>query len=239
MLRDIQEAFGAAGLSLNVSKCKIQTNAHTARTPQYMDVNGMRYPIVHPTVGFKVLGTQFTLIGGVSTELDGRIAATWGKFHHILPLLRRRDTDLTKRLRLFDSNVARSVLWCCESWTLTVAEKRRLQSTERAMLRRFAAPRRAPDEDYLVWLSRATHSAENTRDSIGIKSWNVAASLRKWSWAGHVARMDVHRWASRMTAWRDAGWRAEQDHRSSPSVVRPMRARAGHFTRWGGELCNL
>ena len=237
MLADIQEAFGSAGLTLDVSKCKAQTNSHTARTPQYMDVNGMRYPIVHPKEGFRVLGTQFTLVGGVSTELDGRIAAAWGKFHQIWPLLRRRDTDLTKRLRLFDSNVARSVLWCCESWTLTVAEKRRLQSTERAMLRRFAAPRRAHDEDYLSWLSRSTHSAERARDSAGINSWNVAASLRKWSWAGHVARMHAHRWASRMTTWRDSVWWAEQDHRSSPSVIRPMRARVGHFTRWETELC--
>ena len=103
----------------------------------------------------------------------------------------------------------------------------------------FVAPRRAPDEDYLAWLSRATHSAESARDSVGIKSWGVAASLRKCSWAGHVARMNAQGWASRMTAWRDSVWWAEQDHRSSPSVIRPMRARVGHFTRWEAELCKF
>ena len=80
MLADIQEAFGAASLTLNVSKCKAQLSSHTARTPQYMDVNGMRYSIVHLKEGFRVLGAQFTLVGGVSTELDWRIAALGGSF---------------------------------------------------------------------------------------------------------------------------------------------------------------
>ena len=99
-----------------------------------------------------MLGVQFTLVDGVSAELDARIAAAWGKFHKIWPLLRRRDTSLAKRLRLFDSNVGRSMSWGCESWTLTLKDKQRLQSVERAMLRRFAGPRRNGHEDYIIWL---------------------------------------------------------------------------------------
>ena len=236
MLCDIKAAFGAAGLSLNVSKCKIQTNAHTARTPTHLEVDGLLFPILHPSEGFKVLGVQYTLLGGVSAEIDIRIAAAWGKFHSIWPLLKRRDTDLTKRLRLFDSNVTRSALWCCESWTLTVHQKRKLQSAERAMLRRFAGPRRAPREEYLDWLRRSTYAAEAARDAAGLRSWNADASSRKWHWAGHVARMNDHRWASRLTVWRNAAWWAKQDHGTSPNVVRPMRARAGHFTRWESEV---
>ena len=73
----------------------IQTNAHTSRTPVFIEVNGMQYPVVPPTTGFKVLGTWFTLSGGVAAEFDARIAAAWGEFHQIWPLLRRRDTSVT------------------------------------------------------------------------------------------------------------------------------------------------
>ena len=81
MLNDIQDAFAAAGVTLNVSKCMIQTNAHTNRTPPFIDVNGMQYPVVPPTIGFKVLGTRFTLSGGIAAEFDAKIAAAWSKFH--------------------------------------------------------------------------------------------------------------------------------------------------------------
>ena len=62
-------------------------------------------------------------------------------------------------------------------------------------------------------------------------------AFKKWSWAGHVARMNEHRWASRMTAWRASSWWSVQDHRVSAS--RPMRPRPGHYTRWEAELCKF
>jgi len=236
MLKDIQQAFAEAGLVLNVGKCQIQTNAHTARTPSHVDLDGKRFPIVPPWEGFKILGTQLTAVNGTRRELDIRISAAWGKFHQIWPLLRRRHTDLKKRLRLFEANVGRSLLWCCESWTLSLKEKQRLQSTERAMLRRFAGPRRAPDQEYIDWIREATHRAEKSRDEAGIRSWCAAAAFQKWHWAGHVARMSDHRWAARMTKWRGSEWWVAQDQRSSKSTPRPMRARPGHFTRWEEEL---
>jgi hypothetical protein len=121
-------------------------------------------------------------------------------------------------------------------WSLTVRQKQRLQTIERAMLRRFAGQRRAPDEDYITWLRRGTHFAEAVRDQAGIRSWVKYASFRKWSWGGHVARMYVHRWASRLTRWRDEVWWQQQDHGTSTSAGRPMRSRRGHFTRWEKEL---
>ena len=155
----------------------------------------------------------------------------------IWPLLKWRNTDLVKPLRLFDANMSRSFLCCCESWTLTAQDKRRLQTTERAMLRRFAGPRRRPQEEYVDWMRRATYSAEDERAKAGIASWVVAASRKKWMWAGHVTRMSEHRWASRLTSWRDSVWWSDQDQRTS--APRPLRSRAGHFTRWEAEVCKF
>ena len=180
-----------------------------------------------------MLGTQFALKGGIASELDSRIAAAWGKFFQIWPLLRRRNTCLTKRLRLFDMCVSSSALWCCESWCLTALQKRRLRTVERNMLRRFAGPKRRTTDDYICWVRQATQLAEQARDAAGIRSWMHAASFRKWSWAGHLARMHGHRWASRMTFWRDSEWQSQQD---TAATYRPLRARAGHFSRWESEV---
>ena len=86
--------------------------------------------MVAATEGFKVLGTQFTLVGRTSKELTAHIAAAWGKFHQLRPLLMKRDGDLHKRLRLFDMSVTQTLLWCSESWLLTQEEKRHLKSTQ-------------------------------------------------------------------------------------------------------------
>ena len=83
MLKDIQQAFAEARLVLNVGKCQIRTNAHTARTPSHVDLDGKRFPIVPPWEGFKILGTQLTAVNGIRRELDIRISATWGKFYQI------------------------------------------------------------------------------------------------------------------------------------------------------------
>ena len=83
MLRDPKCAFEEVGLKLNASKCKVQTNAHTNRTPQFLEVDGISLPIVPPREGFKVLGVQLTLVDGITAELNARVAEAWGKFHKI------------------------------------------------------------------------------------------------------------------------------------------------------------
>ena len=136
-----------------------------------MKVDDLELPIVSSLQGFMVLGTLYTLSDRVSKKLRRRIACAWGKFHQIWPLLARRHTDLNRRLRLFDSTVSKTMLWCCESWTLTVDEKRMLLTTQRAMLRRFAATRRRPEQDFITWVQEATNQAENRARNAGVMSW--------------------------------------------------------------------
>ena len=153
-----------------------------------------------------VLGTIFILSGRVSKELNRRITCAWGQFHQIRPLLCRRHTDLNLRLRLFGSTVSKTVLWCCDSWSLTSEEKRMLLTTQRAMLRRFAAKRRSPDEDYISWVQHATLQAEMRAWNAGVSSWLDRFSQLKWHWAGHVVRMAESRLARRTSLWRDSEW---------------------------------
>jgi hypothetical protein len=83
--------------------------------------------------GFKVLGTMFTLTGRTAVEFSSRMAAAWGKFHQMKSSLLKIDADIRKRLRLFDTSVGQTALWCCESWLLTQDEKRALTSTQNSI----------------------------------------------------------------------------------------------------------
>ena len=168
-----------------------------------------------------------------------RIRIAWGKFHQIWPLLKHRGSGLLQRIRLFNAVVGRSLLWGCESWTLSVAEKQKLRAVERSMLRKFAAPRRTTGEEWVSWVRRATRIATDRANCAGVKSWVQQHLETKWRWAGHVARMEHYRpdsWAFKATTWRDLGWKIEHGPGSESYSLRPLRARPGRWRRWEEEI---
>ena len=61
MLKRVHDVFSQAGRKLNADKCKIMTNTNV-RTPT-LHVLDMVFPIVSAYDGFKILGTQYTLLG--------------------------------------------------------------------------------------------------------------------------------------------------------------------------------
>lgn len=193
----------------------------------------MSIPIVAGDEGFQILGTQFTVLGRVSRELRRRIAAAWGKFHQIRATLQRRHIDLKRRFLLFESVVGNSMLWCCESWTLTAAEKQKITSTHRAMLRRFASSRKSPTEDAIEWIQRATHQAEQRLATVGLEPWLDKYLRKKWYWAGHVSRMSPDRWAQRVTTWRNHDWWTVE----KTMLHRPVHAQVGaQPLKWETDL---
>ena len=191
-------------------------------------------PMVSAIAGFKVLGTQFTLEGKCSAELKCRMSAAWGKFHSLWPLRGKRDGNLGKRLRLFDACVSQTALWCSESWLLTETEKRLLQTTENAMLRRIAGPRRRPDEPWVDWIKRSTRKAVSAAKEHGVRLWKESHLKNKWNWAGHVLRMDTIRIARRAVEWRDSQWQAVEY--LMPDQLRIRRPGRTRWFRWEDDL---
>ena len=129
MLKRLHDVFSEAGRKLNARKCMIMTN--TTVHIKFLRVGSMEFPIVSAWDGFKILGTIYTLFGRTDVEFDKRVACAWGQFHKIWPLLARRSANLTKRLQIFHADVRQCLLWCCESWNLTVEQMTKLTTTER------------------------------------------------------------------------------------------------------------
>ena len=184
--------------------------------------------------GFKVLGTQWTLRGRTSAEVRSRMGAAWAKFHALWPLLGKRDGNLHKKLKCFDASVTQTALWCCESWLLTVKEKRLLESTQNRMLRKFAGPGRRPEEPWVDWVKRSTRTARKHAESAGIRFWLDAHLKAKWGWAGHTVRMQPDRLACRAAAWRDSEWWKEE--MELPASLRHHRPHRTRWFRWEDDL---
>ena len=110
---------------------------------------------------------------------------------------------------------------------------------QRSMLRRFAGPRRRPDEDFVSWIRRSTRAATQTADAAGVRCWVMEHLKAKWCWAGHLARMGHYRadsWALKATFWRDAAWKQDYSRGQLLHSVRPLRSRAGRWNRWEDEI---
>ena len=225
MIRDVRDELGKHGLNLNMDKCLVQTSQPGAKVAP-IKIEDQAIPMVCASEGFKVLGTQFTLTGRCSAEVRCRVS--------LWPLLGKRDGNLNERMRLFDSSVTQTALWCCESWLITQTEKRLLQTTQNAMLRRIAGPRRRPEEEWVDWIKRSTRKALGIARDCGIRFWHQAHLQSKWCWAGHVLRMDSDRLARRAAEWRDSRWQAsELELPASLRIRRPARTR---WFRWEDEL---
>jgi hypothetical protein len=233
MLRDLNTELCKIGLKLNPDKCKIQCSRWCACRSAVLKVDAMEFPIVSNDVGFTVLGTRVTMNGNTDAEFEARIQAGWANFFALKALLTKRDSPERDRLLLLQATVAQTILWCSESWSLTVKQKRNLRTTQRAMLRRMVGPKRFPEENYVNWLKRATKTAEHKAQQAGIRCWLRLHLERKWKWAGDIVRMPEERWARRLTMWRSSDWWAEQ---ARGSRTRPYRARPGNRLRWEDEL---
>ena len=234
-INDVKEELAKHGLNLNLDKCVVQTNSGHVRTKSIV-IEGQSIPIVSAEEGFKVLGTQFTLLGRCSVEVNKRMAAAWGKFHALWPVLGKRSGNLQKRLRVFDACVTQSALWCSESWLLTSSEKQLLRTTQHAMLRRIAGPRRAPDETWVDWIKRSTRKAVAEAQGAGIRFWCDEHLKNKWCWAGHVARMHPQRLARRALEWRDSQWQSTEYQ--LPGQLRIRRPGRRRWFRWEDDLRN-
>ena len=124
MISDVRLELVKHGLTLNLDKCLIQTDSVTFMSSDVV-VDGFSIPVVHADIGFKVLGTMFTLSGKTTVEVRARLAAAWAKLHHILPLVGKRDGNIDKRLRLFDMCVSQTLLWCNETWLTTKRQRQK------------------------------------------------------------------------------------------------------------------
>jgi hypothetical protein len=76
------------------------------------------------------------------------------------------------------------VLYGCETWSLTLREKRRLRVFENRVLRRIFGPKR--DEVTGEWRKMHNEQRHNLYSSPNIIRMMKSRRMR---WAGHVARM--------------------------------------------------
>ena len=137
-------------------------------------------------------------------EITRRIKAAWYSYSQVQEVLKKLK-DVKKRAELFNTTVIPAMLYGCETWTLREEDKKRLQTTERAMERRI-----------LGYTLRHKKRNEYIRQQTKFQDAVEEATKRKLRWAGHVARREDGRWTKTTTTWKPT-------KKPPPNWGRPMK----------------
>ena len=239
MLSMLRQALALRGLTLHPSKCKLQTNQEDWQSRGSICIDdGFAVEVLDHDTGLILLGTVLSLTDVTLKEIDYRIAMGWKMFWSLKRSLLNRRVSINRRLQLFDKTVGSCVTWCCESWCPRASELRRLEAARRSMLRKIGCVGRAPTEDWLDWMKRATHKVLDWAGHAGVRHWGDFHNQRKWLWAGHVARRGCDTWLYRVTSWRDSAWQRLAMEVGGARDLRPSRRR---WMKWEDPLrrfCN-
>ena len=141
--------------------------------------------------------------------------------------------SIKKRLQLFDSTVANSILYGAHAWTPRTGEMRKVHTVENRMLRKICGVVRQPEELWLDWIRRATHKSQQLATEAHVRDWVHAHAYRKWLWAGHAARRSTSTWLWCVLAWRDSDWNRLAVEEGGATLMRPSRQR---WMKWEDVL---
>ena len=212
MLGSVTCSSRSRGLDLHPDKTKILTNVkkRKGRESGDVDVSGLRIEILEPSEAVKYLGRSLSFSNSTVVEVENRIKCAWKKFCVWKDELTCKHYPFAERIRLFENTVTPTVLYASCTWTVTASITRRLQTTQRKMLRlifghgrwRLVADSGLTLETWVEWIQRVTRKAEDKMKELGYLDWGTLQSRQKAQWAKKLEESREDRWARVAHRWR-------------------------------------
>ena len=79
---------------------------------------------------------MFSCCGGASEALSARMGNAWKKFRELSNVLvGKKGLSLKQRENIYQCSVRPVLLYCCETWEVTVTHETRLRGVERRIIR--------------------------------------------------------------------------------------------------------
>ena len=131
---------------------------------------------------FCYLGDMINCYGGASEAVSARTGTAWKKFKELIGVLvGKKGLSLKQRGKIYQCCVRPILLYCCETWELTVADEARLREVERRMIRMM----------YGVRLVDRVSTDVLDRVGVVVKIEDMIMQSRL-RWYGHVMRGDMN-----------------------------------------------
>ncbi|KAJ4439579.1 hypothetical protein ANN_07706, partial [Periplaneta americana] len=183
MIIEVDKVSSAVGLTMNPTKTKVMTNG--TQDPIQIQQSALEY-----VQQYVYLGQSISLNKNTENEIKRRIGLAWNKFWSLKFLLRDKRQKASTKAEILDKCVMPTLLYGCQTWSLTEKQKKQLQVCQRRMERKI-----------LNVSLRDRLRNEEIRRRTKMRDVVERAENLKWKWGGHVACMDHQKWTNRTTMW--------------------------------------
>ena len=181
-LNTVNEYSVKIGLKIHKGKAKFMTNIDTTDNIQ---TNGTE---IEKVTSYRYQGQTIAVENITKQEVSIRIKAGWSVFGKYREIFRDRHLPTTLKRKVFNQCVLPAITHGCQTWSPTKALIKKLETSQRAMIRRMLNVK-------LTDRIRNTIIRQRTR----VADMVQYVTNTKWKWFGHMARMKDNRCTIRST----------------------------------------
>ncbi len=146
LLSSVEETSKTIGFSINSEKTKVMLVSKTS-TDQNVKILSNHKPL-EQVKSFTLLGHVITENGSCDAEIRRRIGIARATFNSLRNILGNRKIAMTCRLRFLRCYVWSTLLYCCETWTMSRVHMDTIQAFEMWCLRRMM---------HVSWIKKKTN----------------------------------------------------------------------------------
>ena len=146
---------------------------------------------------FTYLGGIVTKKGGCDEDIRSRLSKARAQFNRLRKIWNSSVFSIKTKVRLFNTLVISVLTYGCETWKMNEGDKKKLDTFQNTCLRKIMRIR---------WPRKITNKElhEKTRTT----EMNKVITKRRWTWIGHILRMDKNRICTTALTWQPEGKRS-------------------------------
>ena len=168
------------GMEISREKSKVMVYSGDNTTVQ-INMNGQQ---LEEVMAFKYVRATLTKDGRSTAEIKMRLAIATASMAKLNKIWSSKDVSLSTKIKLYEILVPSTLLYGCESWTLTTDSTKRIQAFENKCDRRMLG---------ISWKDRKTN--EFVKRGIKARTGQQENMLgivkrRKLAWFGHISRQN-------------------------------------------------
>lgn len=183
MINELDHASKQVGLKMNIQKTKIMSRENIAITIDQQQIENVSQ--------YRYLGHNITLgKDNQRAEVTRRVSLMWAAFGNLAHKLKNTNIPINLKRKVFDSCILPVATYGMETATLTVKSSNKLRVAQRAMERAM-----------LNISLRDKIRNKEIRERTKVRDVMEEIAVKKWRWAGHIARQDSSRWTLRTLQW--------------------------------------
>ncbi|XP_045491132.1 uncharacterized protein LOC123691006 [Colias croceus] len=182
MLEDLERESRKVGLTMNITKTKIMTNA--TESPIILNSKPIEY-----VKEYTYLGQQISINNVMSKEIDTRIGLAWKSHWRLKEIMKNEETNVYIKKKLFNTCVLPVLTYGCQTWSLTKAQTSKIRTCQTSMERSMLNIRKK---------DRVRNKTIRKRTKVE----DVICKTRKlkWEWTGHILR-GCEKWNRTLIFW--------------------------------------